>query len=75
MKVRIQLEVEVSEIDFDGINIEIDHDSTEAWGRVAFTRTVECDWLSAKWNGIECEVIDDDKAATYLIEQSGEIVW
>lgn len=70
MKVRIEIDVDVSELEFHGLQINSETEFTEAWGRRETHTTKYADWESVTWNGVECEVINDDVAASFLIDQA-----
>jgi hypothetical protein len=70
MKVRIEIEVDVSELEFHGLEIHSDTDVTKAWGRRETHTTKYADWDRVTWNDIDCEVINDEVAADYLIDQA-----
>ena len=70
MKVRIEIEVDVSELEFHGLEIHSETDVTEAWGRVESHTTKYAEWERVTWNEVECEVINDEVAAGFLIDQA-----
>jgi hypothetical protein len=70
MKVRIEIEVEVSELEFHGLKIHSDTEVTEAWGRRESHTTKYAEWDRVTWNDIECEVINDEVAADFLIDEA-----
>lgn len=70
MKVRIEIEVDVSELEFHGLQITSETDSSEAWGRRESHTTKYADWERVSWNGVECEVINDEVAAGFLIDEA-----
>jgi hypothetical protein len=70
MKVRIEIEVEVSELEFHGLQIHSETEVTEAWGRRESHTTKYADWERVSWNGVECEVINDEVAADFLIDEA-----
>jgi hypothetical protein len=70
MKVRIEIEVEVSELEFHGLKIHSDTEVTEAFGRRESHTTKYADWDRVTWNDLECEVINDEVAAGFLIDEA-----
>lgn len=70
MKVRIEIEVDVSELEFHGLQITSETDSSEAWGRRESHTTKYADWDRVTWNDLECELINEDAAAGFLIDEA-----
>ena len=69
MRVQIVIDVDIEDIDFEGLRISSDVVETEAWGQLATHTEWECDWERAVFNGQEVEVLDYDDAVTYLIDR------
>lgn len=69
MRVQIVIDVDIEDIDFEGLRISSDVVQTEAWGQLATHTEWECDWERAVFNGQEVEVLDYDEAVTYLIDR------
>ena len=75
MKTRITIEVDLDEVEFYGVDILTNYDKDEAWGQIKYIKTVEAEWDHTTWNDVECEIVDEDAAVTYLIERSEEGEW
>ena len=70
MKVKIELVVDIRDLEFHGLEIGKYNDSSEAWGRVE-NRTVRyAEWDSVTWNGETVCLIDDAEAENYLIDEA-----
>jgi hypothetical protein len=69
MRVQIVIDVDIEDVDFEGLRISSDVVQTEAWGQLATHTEWECDWERAVFNGQEVEVLDYDEAVIYLIDR------
>jgi hypothetical protein len=75
MKTRITIEVDIDEIEFHGVDILTSYDKDEAWGQVKYIKTVEAEWDHTTWNGLDCQIVDEDAAVSHLVERSEEGEW
>lgn len=69
MRASIVIQVDIEDIDFQGLTISSDVVQTEAWGQLATHTEWECDWDRAMYDGQEVEVLDYDEAVTYLLDR------
>lgn len=68
MKVKIELVVDVRDLEFHGLEIGSYVKNSEAWGQVKTETVKYAEWDYVTWNGEEVCLIDDADAENYLID-------
>lgn len=68
MKVKIELVVDIRDLEFHGLEIGSYVNKSEAWGQVRNETIKYAEWDRVTWNGEEVCLIDDADAENYLID-------
>jgi len=70
MKVKIELVVDIRELEFHGLEIGAYNEKSEAWGATVNRPVKYAEWDSVTWNGETVCLIDDADAENYLIDEA-----
>ena len=70
MKVKIELVVDIRDLEFHGLEFGQYNDSSEAWGVTRNVTVKYAEWDTVTWNGEEVCLIDDADAENYLIDEA-----